>query len=189
MGRHGRQLQLPAQLLHRRGRGRGQRHLSQDRVPRAPRPLCRVLGQHPRHQLRHQPGRVLRRLRRPRRPGGRARPGTAPTAWPTAGPRSAPTISTSRWLPAKTKSIIFGLGYIENPEEEKFAAPGIINKTRARAMMARYATDAQVDEARRALTRLLGPICSPAGSWTPATRSWTGWSTSGTSTSAWSRST
>ena len=50
------------------------------------------------------------------------------------------------------KSIIFGLGYIENPQEEKFAAPGILNKTRARAMMARYATDAQVDEARRVVT-------------------------------------
>ena len=50
------------------------------------------------------------------------------------------------------KSIIFGLGYIENPQEEKFVAPGILNKTRARAMMARYATDAQVDEARRVLT-------------------------------------
>ena len=50
------------------------------------------------------------------------------------------------------KSIIFGLGYIENPQEEKFVAPGILNKARARAMMARYATDAQVDEARRVLT-------------------------------------
>ena len=35
--------------------------------------------------------------------------------------------------------------------DEKFTAPGVINKTRAEAMMARYATDAQVDEARRAL--------------------------------------
>ena len=50
------------------------------------------------------------------------------------------------------KSIIFGLGYIENPQEEKFVAPGIINKARARAMIARYATDAQVDTARRVLT-------------------------------------
>ncbi|MDE8691991.1 glycosyl transferase, partial [Faecalibacterium sp. DFI.5.82] len=34
---------------------------------------------------------------------------------------------------------------------EKFSAPGIINKARAEAMMARYATDAPVDAARRAL--------------------------------------
>ena len=49
------------------------------------------------------------------------------------------------------KKILFGLGYIENPQEEKFTAPGVINKTRAHAMMARYADDAQVDAARAAL--------------------------------------
>ena len=43
--RAGRRDQLPAQLLHRRGRGRGQCHLSQDGIPRAPQPLCRVRGQ------------------------------------------------------------------------------------------------------------------------------------------------
>ena len=53
--------------------------------------------------------------------------------------------------PGEKKSIIFGLGYIENPVREKFSAPGIINKARAEAMMTRYATDAQVDAARRAL--------------------------------------
>ena len=31
------------------------------------------------------------------------------------------------------------LGYIENPQEEKWAAPGVINKTRAHELMARYA--------------------------------------------------
>ena len=41
----------------------------------------------------------------------------------------------------------FVLGYIENPEDEKWAAPGVINKTRAKEMAARYATDAQVDVA------------------------------------------
>ena len=51
----------------------------------------------------------------------------------------------------ETKTILFGLGYIENPVAEKFTAPGVINKARAEAMMARYATDAQVDEARKAL--------------------------------------
>ena len=49
--------------------------------------------------------------------------------------------------PGESRSLIFVLGYIENPEEEKWAAPGIINKTRAHALMNRYATDAQVDEA------------------------------------------
>ena len=51
------------------------------------------------------------------------------------------------------KKILFGLGYIENPQQEKFSAPGVINKTRAHAMMERYATDAQVDAARAALAQ------------------------------------
>ena len=49
--------------------------------------------------------------------------------------------------PGESRSLIFVLGYIENPEDEKWAAPGVINKTRAQAMAARYATDAQVDVA------------------------------------------
>ena len=49
--------------------------------------------------------------------------------------------------PGESRSLIFVLGYIENPEDEKWAAPGVINKTRAQAMAARYATDAQVDAA------------------------------------------
>ena len=53
--------------------------------------------------------------------------------------------------PGESRSILFGLGYIENPQQEKFIAPGVINKTRAHAMMERYATDAQVDAARTAL--------------------------------------
>ena len=53
--------------------------------------------------------------------------------------------------PGECRSILFGLGYIENPQEEKFIAPGVINKARAHAMMERYATDAQIDAARAAL--------------------------------------
>ena len=49
--------------------------------------------------------------------------------------------------PGESRSLIFVLGYIENPEDEKWAAPGVINKTRAQAMAARYATDAQADAA------------------------------------------
>ena len=53
--------------------------------------------------------------------------------------------------PGESRSVLFGLGYIENPQQEKFIAPGVINKTRAHAMMERYATDTQVDAARAAL--------------------------------------
>ena len=49
--------------------------------------------------------------------------------------------------PGESRSLIYMLGYIENPQEEKWAAPGVINKTRAHELMARYATGAQVDEA------------------------------------------
>ena len=49
--------------------------------------------------------------------------------------------------PGESRSLIYILGYIENPQEEKWTAPGVINKTRAHELMARYATDTQVDEA------------------------------------------
>ena len=49
--------------------------------------------------------------------------------------------------PGASESILFGLGYVENPQEEKWAAPGVINKSRAEAMMARFAEDAAFDAA------------------------------------------
>ena len=49
--------------------------------------------------------------------------------------------------PGAGASILFGLGYIENPVAEKFAAPSVINKSRAEAMMARYADSAAFDAA------------------------------------------
>ena len=51
----------------------------------------------------------------------------------------------------ESTSILFGLGYIENPEDQKFVAPGVINKTRAEAMMARYPDDAAFDKAMEPL--------------------------------------
>ena len=55
--------------------------------------------------------------------------------------------------PGESRRVILGLGYIENPEAEKWAAPGVVNKTRAEAMMARYRTDGQFDGALAALAR------------------------------------
>lgn len=49
--------------------------------------------------------------------------------------------------PGESKSLIFLLGYTENPREEKWEAPGIINKKRAREVMARFSEDSQVDAA------------------------------------------
>ncbi len=53
--------------------------------------------------------------------------------------------------PGESKSLIFILGYIENKEDEKWAAPGVINKEKAKQMMARFSTDEQVDAALAAL--------------------------------------
>ena len=53
--------------------------------------------------------------------------------------------------PGEEQELLFGLGYIENPENEKFSAPGVINKTRAHAMIERYRTPAQFDAAMDAL--------------------------------------
>ncbi len=55
--------------------------------------------------------------------------------------------------PGESTAILFGLGYIENPQEEKWAAPGVINKTRAEAMMARFAHAGAFDQALEALQR------------------------------------
>ena len=51
----------------------------------------------------------------------------------------------------ESASVIFGLGYLENPQEEKWAASGVVNKTRAEAMMKRYSDDAAFDAALAAL--------------------------------------
>ena len=47
--------------------------------------------------------------------------------------------------------IIFGLGYIENPDDEKWEAPNVINKERAKDMILRYSSGSQFDAAFQAL--------------------------------------
>ena len=49
--------------------------------------------------------------------------------------------------PGEEKSLIFMLGYVENPEDEKWEAKGIINKKRALEMIARYDSDEKVENA------------------------------------------
>lgn len=53
--------------------------------------------------------------------------------------------------PGESKTFIFVLGYIENPQEEKWESPGIINKKPAYEMLKRYADEADVDAAFTAL--------------------------------------
>ena len=49
--------------------------------------------------------------------------------------------------PSESRDYIFLLGYVENKQEEKFIAPQVINKTQAKAMMARFDTSEKVDAA------------------------------------------
>ncbi|NMB20304.1 MAG: glycosyl transferase [Firmicutes bacterium] len=49
--------------------------------------------------------------------------------------------------PGEEVSYIFILGYVENPRDEKWAAPGVINKKRALDMMEAFQSDAQVEAA------------------------------------------
>lgn len=49
--------------------------------------------------------------------------------------------------PGETKSFVFVLGYCENPEDDKWEAPGIINKKPANTLLAKFQTDADVDKA------------------------------------------
>lgn len=53
--------------------------------------------------------------------------------------------------PGQEKSLIFVLGYAENTLAEKWSAPGIINKKPAKEILAKYQTDAQVEQALSAL--------------------------------------
>ena len=49
--------------------------------------------------------------------------------------------------PGEQKDFVFLLGYVENPQEEKFSAPQVINKEWAHAMMERFNTVEKVDAA------------------------------------------
>jgi cellobiose phosphorylase len=49
--------------------------------------------------------------------------------------------------PNESRDYIFLLGYVENKQEEKFIAPQVINKTQAKAMIARFNTSEKVDAA------------------------------------------
>ncbi|NLG83362.1 MAG: glycosyl transferase, partial [Firmicutes bacterium] len=55
--------------------------------------------------------------------------------------------------PGEEKTFIFILGYVENAPEEKWAAKGIINKEKARYLMARFSRPEEVEEALASLGR------------------------------------
>ena len=49
--------------------------------------------------------------------------------------------------PGESRSFIFVLGYCENAADDKWEAPGVINKKSAKEMLSHYQTDEQVDAA------------------------------------------
>jgi cellobiose phosphorylase len=49
--------------------------------------------------------------------------------------------------PGESKDFIFVLGYVENAEDEKWESKGVINKTKAKATIARFDTTEKVDAA------------------------------------------
>ena len=53
--------------------------------------------------------------------------------------------------PGESESVIFLLAYCENPQDQKFEAPGVINKEPANRISAMFRTDEQFDEALEAL--------------------------------------
>lgn len=53
--------------------------------------------------------------------------------------------------PNEEKSFIYVLGYCENPDDQKWESPNVINKAPAKKLLDAFATDEQVD---KALTRL-----------------------------------
>jgi cellobiose phosphorylase len=91
--------------------------------------------------------------------------------------------------PGEERGMVFVLGYCENPEDQKFEAPGVANKAPARALMNAFRTEAQFDRALEALRVYWGRAARKLPSQQAATIGSTAWSTSGISTSAWSPST
>lgn len=49
--------------------------------------------------------------------------------------------------PGESKDFIFVLGYVENEEEDKWESKGVINKTKAKAVIAKFDTVEKVDKA------------------------------------------
>ncbi len=62
--------------------------------------------------------------------------------------------------PGEEKSMIFMLGYVENPEDEKWESKGVINKKRAKEMIAQYNTDEKVAEALNELKEFWNNLLS-----------------------------
>ncbi len=62
--------------------------------------------------------------------------------------------------PGESRTLVFVLGYVENPAAEKWEAPGVVSKSRARALSGAFTT---AEDVERALAELRGAIRSHRG--------------------------
>lgn len=62
--------------------------------------------------------------------------------------------------PGEEKQLIFQLGYVENEDDEKWEAPGVINKKKAHEMIADFQTSEQVDKAKKELDEFWSGLLS-----------------------------
>ncbi len=62
--------------------------------------------------------------------------------------------------PGESKTFVFVLGYVENPKEEKWEKPGVVNKTRAKALIAEFSTPEKVSSALAALNQYWNELLS-----------------------------
>ena len=62
--------------------------------------------------------------------------------------------------PGESKTFVFTLGYIENPEDDKWEAPSVVNKKPAVAMLAKYNNEAAVDAALEELKKYWNELLS-----------------------------
>ena len=63
-------------------------------------------------------------------------------------------------LPGESKNFVFVLGYVENAEDEKWESKGVINKTKAKATIARFDTTEKVDVAFNELRKYWDDLLS-----------------------------
>ncbi|MCR5402587.1 MAG: glycosyl transferase [Butyrivibrio sp.] len=62
--------------------------------------------------------------------------------------------------PGESKTFVFTLGYIENPEDDKWEAPSVVNKKNAVAMLSKYNSAESVDKALDELKKYWSELLS-----------------------------
>lgn len=68
----------------------------------------------------------------------------------------SPVASHSKVLtlkPGEETSLIFIIGYVENEEDDKWERTGVINKTKAKAMIGKFCSDIQVEDGMEELSK------------------------------------